>query len=597
MLIYYPFNITSLLFISFHFKNGRTDRTSLEDSTIWKAKNKEGHTALTLLVSYYREHDEKFGSFLMRAAEEIDDRPYLMDMVPAILPACKSPNRLMNNLKDPLIATLRKHYSFDADLQLLGALVNVSSALRISANVHPVEGRDLCTLLEDFETALAECMNSNSMDYPENVTLALRRRLDEDTNAPEIVLQAYSFLYGPLHDCVAYDMTRILSSRQIINYVNNVFYGSLKTYRPSVIRGLSDAFQLRSGCSAYRYCPVIMFTLEGVSKLIFTFAVSIVCVSMSEEACQADNQDPSISCHHVHYWEITVYFLFVTSLMYEIGEIFNKCKLSVDQDFYTTISNVSNALSVHFADRWNLLDILTIIFISAWVYLTVFITRDRENDDGAQAWLTLSAISLSLGLLRFQSLVKQTGQLVIMIFEMINDLGAFLLVFMTCILGFGIAFHSLFPTLDGFQSASATFLTLFDAALGNHDFSLFAAESAHETIGIVLMMVYTILVMIVLLNLIIARMSATHEKIDSSALEVWSRVQAINVEQFVLLFERNPMSMLPPPLNIISVSAWIVNSMFSVKKIFKSKKFEPNKVPKDDIVNSIAGTTSDIVTT
>jgi hypothetical protein len=152
------------------------------------------------------------------------------------------------------------------------------------------------------------------------------------------------------------------------------------------------------------------------------------------------------------------------------------------------------------------------------------------------------------------------GQLVIMVFGMINDLWSFAILFVTTILGYGIAFYSLFPHSEqrSFSSLSQTFLTLFDAALGNHDFGEFSENKLHEAMGITLMVLYITLVMIVLLNLVIARMSATHEKIDNSALEIWSKIQAINVEQFVLIFERNPLCMLPPPFNLITITAGII---------------------------------------
>ena len=47
------------------------------------------------------------------------------------------------------------------------------------------------------------------------------------------------------------------------------------------------------------------------------------------------------------------------------------------------------------------------------------------------------------------------------------------------ILGFGIAFHSLFPDREEFKGASATFLTLFTAALGDHNFDRCALYRAY----------------------------------------------------------------------------------------------------------------------
>jgi hypothetical protein len=136
-----------------------------------------------------------------------------------------------------------------------------------------------------------------------------------------------------------------------------------------------------------------------------------------------------------------------------------------------------------------------------------------------------------------------------MIREMMNDLGSFLWVLLPCLLGFGIAFRNLFPNLKGghFSFVLATFVTLFDAALGSHDFGIFTQPistdlscSSHDNCrlsdaenddidlsnlsvpGTVLMIVYVTVVMVVLLNLVVARMSASHEKINQSALQEWS---------------------------------------------------------------------------
>lgn len=490
-----------------------------------------------------------------------------------ILPKSKSPNRLMNIIKDEMIAHLKGFHGYEADLQLVGALCNIAAALAASAETHPIEARDLLELQEKFELALCEVMNSVSMDVPENVTRVLRRIGDDKHRTPEIVAKALTFVSGPLHNCLRYGLTKILATGQILTFVNTIFYGSLKSNRESTIKNMSDLFQLRAGCSTYRYCPVVMFMFEGISKLIFVVIVSVVCIAMSSEKdddhCEVGFASTlGVKCGHLPYWKNSLLIMLLTSFIYEVGEVINKInrteKYSSDDAFTRYISLVGTSItkaSEHFSDRWNLLDILTIFFISIWALYEWIYEVPASHDQSAQAWLSMSAISISLGLLRFQSMSKSTGQLVIMVFEMINDLQGFLLVFLTCILGFGIAFHSLFPRLDAFNSWHSTSLTLFDAALGNHDFNQFSSDGTdHQSIGIILMMVYTILVMIVLLNLIIARMSATHEKIDESALEVWARMQAINTEDFVLLYERNCMCMLPPPLNILSCAAAVAVS-------------------------------------
>ena len=78
-----------------------------------------------------------------------------------------------------------------------------------------------------------------------------------------------------------------------------------------------------------------------------------------------------------------------------------------------------------------------------------------------------------------------------MIFAMSRDLVSFLVVFLISILGFGIAFHSLFPDTPAFSGPSATFLTLFNAALGGHEFETYNGH-AYQNLGILLFILFLI---------------------------------------------------------------------------------------------------------
>ena len=160
---------------------------------------------------------------------------------------------------------------------------------------------------------------------------------------------------------------------------------------------------------------------------------------------------------------------------------------------------------------------------------------------------------MSIGLLRFLSTFQYLGQLVIIIFAMSQDLGAFLFVFLMSILGFGIAFHSLFPDREEFQGLGSTFLTLFNAALGDHNFGSFQSHK-YQLVGVPAMGFYAMFVTIILLNLIIAQMSSTFEKMNEKSFEQWSMVMAKNVQDWLMISEKsNPMCMVPPPLNALTM--------------------------------------------
>ena len=223
----------------------------------------------------------------------------------------------------------------------------------------------------------------------------------------------------------------------------------------------------------------------------------------------------------------------------------------------------------------------TLLHTSIRTPLTVLLPSSQHNV--ARGFLALSAVPMSIGLLRFLSTFQYLGQLVIIIFAMSQDLGAFLFVFLMSILGFGIAFHSLFPDREEFQGLGSTFLTLFNAALGDHNFGSFQSHK-YQLVGVPAMGFYAMFVTIILLNLIIAQMSSTFEKLNEKSFEQWSMVMAKNVQDWLMLSEKtNPLCMLPPPLNAISSLMWPWDL------------WERQKKRHDEEIPSICGSVSDIV--
>ena len=85
-----------------------------------------------------------------------------------------------------------------------------------------------------------------------------------------------------------------------------------------------------------------------------------------------------------------------------------------------------------------------------------------------------------------------------MIFAMSRDLVSFLVVFLISILGFGIAFHSLFPDTPAFSGPSATFLTLFNAALGGHEFETYNGHK-YQNLGNFFLSIIIIVIFLVIL--------------------------------------------------------------------------------------------------
>ena len=227
--------------------------------------------------------------------------------------------------------------------------------------------------------------------------------------------------------------------------------------------------------------------------------------------------------------------MLITGFMFELGEIIDR-----------------GGIVAHYNQAWNLIDLVRNVLVGLWFICRLSIT----NNSIGRGFLAISAVPMSIGLLRFLSIFKHLGQLVVMIFAMSQELISFLVVFLMSILGFGIAFHSLFPDIESYRSSGATVLTLFDAALGGHEFQSFQGHK-YQDVGIAVMIVYVAFVVIILLNLVIARMSCAHEKMNEKSFELWCMVYAKTVQDFLLIKEkRTPLCMLPPPLNIISTAVF-----------------------------------------
>jgi hypothetical protein len=137
-----------------------------------------------------------------------------------------------------------------------------------------------------------------------------------------------------------------------------------------------------------------------------------------------------------------------------------------------------------------------------------------------------------------------------MLFKVGIDTINYIAIFLICCFGFGICFMGLFPEIDQFSTSSLTFFTMFDYGMGGYD-QLVYDNSPYKNVGKLLTMIYVVFTLIVIFNLLIARMADTYSKIDERSFYQWAKALAKNGRNFMLLQERSPLCMLPPPLNIL----------------------------------------------
>lgn len=182
---------------------------------------------------------------------------------------------------------------------------------------------------------------------------------------------------------------------------------------------------------------------------------------------------------------------------------------------------------------------------------------------------------------------------------MISDLLGFAVVFLVCILGFGICLRGIFSDVEAFATVGGTFVTMYDAAIGNVDYSFFHGTRPFDTFGTVMMAIFVAMTTIILLNLLIARMSNTHQLISDRSLEEvsasmhddlssnrihpccanhllieiesqWSYAKAGLTKKLINQQEKgNPLCLLPAPLNAISLALSLIECILKWLKILK----------------------------
>ncbi len=239
-----------------------------------------------------------------------------------------------------------------------------------------------------------------------------------------------------------------------------------------------------------------MFFWEGCSKGFILYLLTVLLVNKLD-----------IQTAVAEYRETTnmlVLWAFA-SFLYEVGQL-EEAKWDIGE---------------HFSSVWNKLDTISYVLLILGLFFYAIAWFQQS-----QAALSLAAIPLAISLLQYISVNRAVGELVILIVAMLEDVTVFLVIYFLVIIGFSITFLGMLYGNDGFTSGQSTFLLLFNAALGNYDTSVFNSNGQiYDTVAIVTLVVFVTLTAIVLLNLLIARMSNTHQKIDEKSRQEWSFVK------------------------------------------------------------------------
>lgn len=308
-----------------------------------------------------------------------------------------------------------------------------------------------------------------------------------------------------------------------------------------------------------RYTPAVMFFIEGISKLYTLTLVTLVCTytyGALKKLEYAYSQE-----------EDCLLIILLAQICYEFGQL----------------ASCDWSLKEYFGGVWNILDVTSCVLLFFWAFLLPF----PEFFNYGKAAIALSAIPLAMLQLQYLSLFKTLGLLVLMIQSMMLDVFTFIVVYIVNIYGFTVCFRAMFYTDNDYSSTGITFLTLFQSTLGEFDFDAFTGT--FKMLGWLVMVLFLTLTNVLLVNLLIAQMSNTYNRIIQKSREEWTFVkvlcalrhppfvlvlhifmlnffpcfhalscttQASYVQDNMLLDESNPFCMLPPPLNLVTISLY-----------------------------------------
>ncbi|CAD7696018.1 unnamed protein product [Ostreobium quekettii] len=181
-----------------------------------------------------------------------------------------------------------------------------------------------------------------------------------------------------------------------------------------------------------------------------------------------------------------------------------------------------NGFMVWLRSKWNMWEwssYISIIVIIPIVHLTSFLEDLRVHE----SWLVaVTSIMLWWKMLYYSSAFRPTGPLVIMIFEIIKDISVFIFTAFAILFGFGIAFFVVFrhdveeneDVSSQFGSVDRALFTTFGMMLGEFDIQLFYTTKL-PFVSLALFVVYMMAMMIVLLNLLIAIMGDTYDRVKN----------------------------------------------------------------------------------
>eukprot|EP00055_Hartaetosiga_balthica_P001911 m.2248 g.2248 ORF g.2248 m.2248 type:complete len:771 (+) comp1742_c0_seq1:59-2371(+) len=233
---------------------------------------------------------------------------------------------------------------------------------------------------------------------------------------------------------------------------------------------------------------------------------------------------------------------------------------------------------IYLSSLWNLLDVLNLGLYSVVIALRAIVYLDRQESTGLTLFvanLILSAAAFLSGL-RFLNVLEahhRLGPLQISIRQIIGDLLVFLGILVVFVFSFAVAATKIYQSADSaipsngiaissFATVDESLRTMFWSIFGLIDVDVLSVDGWRggtiTRIGEVVYGCYMVMVFVLLINLFIAVITNTYQRVADNSDVVWKFARARLIREVV----RYPA--VPTPLNLIAEPITLILRLFGI---------------------------------
>eukprot|EP00045_Choanoeca_perplexa_P009987 m.99587 g.99587 ORF g.99587 m.99587 type:complete len:744 (+) comp15102_c0_seq4:62-2293(+) len=341
---------------------------------------------------------------------------------------------------------------------------------------------------------------------------------------------------------------------QIVKYLSFIVVFPLFTIDFLLLRHNNITFSRLGDYLELWHTPFIKFVGHMISFIAYLILLLVV-------VGQSAQEDPSKA-------EVALAFWVVALLAQEVREIYQ------------------TPTRIYFSSIWNLFDLLAMFMLVIVIILRMVVwTSDYPGEaDIMYSSNVLLAFSAVLSILRLLNILETNsllGPLQISIRQILQDLMVFLCILLVFVVAFSAGLTKLYESVEdipeneevlaAFGNFGACLRTSFWALFGLIELGTLTVEGRFaqriQATGEIVFGIYMVLVFILLVNLLIAMISNTYQRIADNSDTIWKFARARLIREF----QRYPS--VPAPLNLVTepISFLLKGCNINVKSWLRSE--------------------------